>query len=211
MDANGISMLRSHLLVRNSRRLEVQRRFDAFDRRAVEGEKMTVVTVFCTAGSKGHHPALAKTWVVQEGLLFSSRIKWWSQDRVRMQPWRIDALLNRAAVDFDLTDDAAVKRCGEMIAGLRSPDPDLPNDRYWLLGEPDFYLQDVLDLPGEATDGWLPDLWVRCKDHPGERKALDREELVRAAGPAYSPRRYPSATIQDQVQKSGPAALRRTT
>jgi hypothetical protein len=175
-----IDRFRRHLLARHRRAQAVAERFAAFQRRGEADPTLAfdVITHRCSAGRSGHHPVLAKVYVVEEGFLFSSRIKWAVADRVRISPWVLDSLLDRAAADFDLRDDAAVERVAEMIDGMRAEQ----HDRRWLAnGQPAQWVRDVLDLPPDPEDGWLPSLWVRCANHPKEAEALDRDLLLRAA------------------------------
>lgn len=202
--AMSVEELRAHLTVRNERRLEVQHCFDAFRARseAHPGIGATVLEHRCPHGEGGHHPVLAKCYVADEGLLFRSRIVWQPQDGVTTPPWMIDQVLNRAAADFDLADDDAVQRTADMVHRMRGHQ--LQTGRrpahHWLNAGNTSHVDDVLDLPPDLTDPWLPTLWIRCPDHPGQAGHLDtadrREWVAAARNPSgHPPRRLPRPPV----------------
>lgn len=176
-----VNALRRHLIVRHRRAMAVRQRFGAFTDgwRAHPEAEVKTLELGCDAGSGGHHPVLAKVYVVDEGLLFRSRITWLAVDRLHVPPWEIDAYMASAVDNLDLSSDDAVRSFASFVATLRTPKPD--DDRRWIKRRPEFVVDDVLDLPAEDGDGWLPDLWMRCRRHPGDREASDRQRLIAAA------------------------------
>lgn len=125
---------------------------------------------------------LAKVYIAEEGLLFSSRIRWMPADR-RISPWEIDALMDRAAIDINVADDEALQRFAEMVASMRAGES--YGARAWLGRQEDHFVRGVLDLLPDPEDGWLPDLHVRCKDHPtAASNVVERTDLIRLADSA---------------------------
>lgn len=206
MTPTDLAALRARMVSRRQRDRQVAERFAAADERLKDGDRVEELHLRCDAGSAGHHRLLARVFILEEGLLFVSRIVWRPQDR-DVPPWVIEAFVRDELAAIDLEDDVAVARFAETLDAMRHRDPG--HNRRWLAGSAPVVIRDVLDLPA-TPDGWLPELWARCEDHPSHAERLDRQALITAARTTSSARRRPRGTMTPELQ-TGPGGVRRTT
>ncbi len=112
---------------------------------------------------------LAKVYVHESRMLFSSRIRWLPSDQLNLRPWHRRELLADAGwmAEDVLTD--WIQRLDEHGRGLSA------EGGRWLTKTPDIYIRELLTSSGDAG---RPELWIRCADHPHSAELHDRIQLI---------------------------------
>lgn len=110
---------------------------------------------------------LARIYMTAGGPVFVSMIRWFPSDDEAPAAWR-QHLLELGITASDLDDDERLRLHLEGIRAAGRSDP-----RKWVAPNHRFdRLVDLVDGEGPA-----PDLWVRCRYHPGAAHAVDRPAL----------------------------------
>jgi hypothetical protein len=175
--SGDLTDVRSELAERRWRAALVRDRCAVADARLRPGDR--VITIRCD-----HCPSLlAKVYV--EAAIFVSRIEWLPSDELTLHPWARDSYLAEERLQH--LSDAALADHLEMLDRWSRGLP--ANGSRWLSRTGPWEVRDVLTEPS-GPSSWLPDLWTRCRRHPGQAAVADRQELL-AATRARLPARRP--------------------
>ena len=161
---------RDGLLARQRRAAVVAARFGAS---VTAGTYAWADELRCEQPHTDKRPVLAKLYATEQGMLFSSRIRWLTSDQLNRRPWDAESLLLSLNV-ADYPDDEELADAVESLTGPIFEPPEGPGPR-WLISMPPTYIREVLDLPG--TDDARA-LWTRCRRHPDAAREWTRHELI---------------------------------
>lgn len=147
---------------------------EAEDRLAAEDRgRYSDALVIVRCPQKGCSRPLAMTFPTPAGPLFVSRIKERPRDEIEWPPWFREEMLRSSA---EMPDDELDLHFQQWSAQGAFVPEGAERQQWRPLGES--RIIDLIERPPEP-DGWLPALWVRCKDHPRvmapTRTALIRE------------------------------------
>jgi hypothetical protein len=160
---------RERLLASQRRAAVVAARFNA----VAVGTQVQVMALRCEQPHTGGRPVLAKLYVTEQGILFSSRIQWLPSDQLNRRPWDAESLLLSLGVTR-WPDDEELARVVESLTGPIFVPPQGPGPRWLVSMEPTF-IREVLDL---AETDHARALWTRCRDHPNAAREWNRRELA---------------------------------